>query len=339
MCSLSNFFALYIAELGRVLEKSGLGIKMGEINIPALLFADDIVLIGKDEHELAKLLEIIGIFGVERKLEFNPNKSKVMVNWREVSSRNEWLIGGQTIGEGTSHKIKITECEEYKYLGIIISIRGNTLKRHEEYQINNTKKKMGRIKGYSIGSGNKSFCAKVAWDKVVLPATTFGMEAVKTSKSWEKRLESMELEMGRFITGASITCAKSAIIGEIGWQSVKSRLAQMKLTYARRFEWEKDCWGKSVWEIAKKSNSNWWKQIIELAAYFDIDMNKECGNLKNWKKYIKENLSRKEIKNWRQDIRKSTTTRSMIGKRKPKWENYITGNEAAVALFKLRAGE
>ena len=116
---------------------------MGEINIPALLFADDIVLIGKDEHELAKLLEIIGIFGVERKLEFNPNKSKVMVNWREMSSRNEWLIGGQTIGEGTSHKIKITECEEYKYLGIIISIRGNTLKRHEEYQINNTKRKWG----------------------------------------------------------------------------------------------------------------------------------------------------------------------------------------------------
>ena len=68
-------------------------------------------------------------------------------------------------------------------------------------------------------------------------------------------------------------------------------------------------------------------------------MSKECGNLKNWKKYIKENSSRKEIKNWRQDIRKSTTTRSMIGKRKPKWENYMTGNEAAVALFKLRAGD
>jgi hypothetical protein len=48
--------------------------------INCLLFADDIVLIGKTEEELQSLLTIAGIFASKWNMKFNASKSKVMVS-------------------------------------------------------------------------------------------------------------------------------------------------------------------------------------------------------------------------------------------------------------------
>ena len=76
-CGLSQLlFALYIAGLGKKLESSGLGAKVGTVNIPALFFADDIVLIGSDTRELMKLLNMVREYAEERKLKVNDSKSR-----------------------------------------------------------------------------------------------------------------------------------------------------------------------------------------------------------------------------------------------------------------------
>ena len=236
-CVLSPIlFSIYIMELGMRLENSGLGFNIEGINIPALLFADDIVVMGSDENQLSELLEMIGRFGLERKLDFNAKKSKVMVNWRDVDPEKDWALGGRIMKEGREHSIKINECKGYKYLGIKLAIRGGMIKLHEEAKIQEAKKQSGRVKTFSLGSCNKSFCAKVAWDKVISPSLLYGTETIRTSKKWQTELNKMEMDMGRFITGASLTCAKSAILGEIGWQSIKYKEAKGKLAYARRFE-------------------------------------------------------------------------------------------------------
>jgi len=58
-CVLSPLlFALFIADLGRKLEKSDLGVKVGGKKIPGIFFADDMVLFGNDKH-MEKILQIV----------------------------------------------------------------------------------------------------------------------------------------------------------------------------------------------------------------------------------------------------------------------------------------
>ena len=54
--------------------------------------------------------------------EINSKKSKVMVNW----SKGNKGIGRKVVREISDYHIKIEfgECEEYTYLGFVISIRG-----------------------------------------------------------------------------------------------------------------------------------------------------------------------------------------------------------------------
>jgi hypothetical protein len=55
--------------------QSNLGVSVGDITIPAIFFADDIVLIGKDEEDLKKLLNMVGEEGMKLDMSFNYQKS------------------------------------------------------------------------------------------------------------------------------------------------------------------------------------------------------------------------------------------------------------------------
>ena len=69
-CVLSPvLFSLYLADLGRVLENAGVGLKLGNVNIPALFFADDMLVI-QEEKNFQNLLHVVGEYASIWKLEF-----------------------------------------------------------------------------------------------------------------------------------------------------------------------------------------------------------------------------------------------------------------------------
>ena len=70
---------------------------------------------------------------------------------------------------------------------------------------------------------------------------------IPTTTRWAQDLDREQVRMGWFVTGASQTCAKVAIKGEIGWLPVKAKVAIAKLVYGRRYQWEvEEGWGKDV---------------------------------------------------------------------------------------------
>ena len=263
-CVLSPLlFSLYIMELGKRLEQSGLGAEMNGTKIPALFFADDIVLIGEDCKQLKQLLNMTAEFGEERKLVFNPSKSKIMVNWREPLSRMKWKLGSDYIREGTRHTVKLEEIDKYKYLGVVISLGGRIISNHELAVIEKGTRHSSMIRIFCRGSMNPAWCAKVGWEKVVLPACIYGCEAIANTVNWTSQIEKLQNKMARFITGGSDKCSIIAMQSEIGWIPAKSKIAQTKLTYSRRFEWDDNSWGRDCWIEAKVvgQESSWWKEI------------------------------------------------------------------------------
>ena len=91
------------------------GIKIGKDKLNILAYADDIVLIGKNEIEIRRLF--VGTENIDRKLglHINQEKTKHTIAYRKNSSK--WnKIGHLTIKNYTFERV-----ENFKYLGFIIN--------------------------------------------------------------------------------------------------------------------------------------------------------------------------------------------------------------------------
>ena len=78
-CNLSPLlFCIYISDLGYYLNSSGLGIALGMIIICAILFADDLLLIGRTEDALKQLMRMTWDYLEYHMVDISIEKSKVM---------------------------------------------------------------------------------------------------------------------------------------------------------------------------------------------------------------------------------------------------------------------
>ena len=78
-CLLSpSQFNLYINDLLLNLDRSALGIDFGSINIPALAYADDVVLLTTNPQDLQSLMNNVDSWCTRNDIEINIEKTKVM---------------------------------------------------------------------------------------------------------------------------------------------------------------------------------------------------------------------------------------------------------------------
>ena len=98
-------------DLVSMLSELNLEVNLASDIINCLLFADDIVLMGKSEQELQILLNITARFASKWNLQFNLKKSKVMVIGKKIYKPKRWDLGNY----------QIEETNVYKYLGVYFS--------------------------------------------------------------------------------------------------------------------------------------------------------------------------------------------------------------------------
>ena len=115
-CSLSPMlFALYIASLGMALDGTKLGVKLGNVILTALFFADDLLLLSRTPKQgMNKLLRIVTQFCNDMKMKLSTSKTYILTNSRNQGS---WKVEGETIEE-----ILIA-----KYLGVNVQVRGRSM--------------------------------------------------------------------------------------------------------------------------------------------------------------------------------------------------------------------
>ena len=76
-CSLSPLlFALYVVDMGQSLQMSLEGIKVGTVIVSCLFFADDLLLIARDEEGLLRLLSLVKYHTDLINMEINTGKDK-----------------------------------------------------------------------------------------------------------------------------------------------------------------------------------------------------------------------------------------------------------------------
>ncbi|XP_078503380.1 cystine/glutamate transporter-like [Lissotriton helveticus] len=112
-----SLFNLYLADIGRKID----GIeshapKLGNVPVPIMQYADDIVLLSKTPVGLQRLVNMLVTYLTEENLELNKNKTKVLRITERKKLKYTWTINNSLLEEEDS----------YKYLGMTIE-RGNSL--------------------------------------------------------------------------------------------------------------------------------------------------------------------------------------------------------------------
>ena len=220
----SILFLAYIEGVARGVYNSGLGWTMGrngsEIRIPILLFADDMVLLGRDTPELQKLLDICGGEAQRIAMEFNEKKSAVVV-FQGHKGRECLSIAGKTLPFG----------DQYKYLGITFCNAGEVMKAEGEIKKRKAEKGRAIVKAKALWSFSKFVVTRDIWRAVFVPAIGFADAVVVLGTGVQDKLEKIQREVIRYALGCRFTCAREFLEGEGGVKTFKEREVTSKLGY------------------------------------------------------------------------------------------------------------
>ena len=242
-CNLSPlFFSIFISQLGPELNSLGLGINLDDVNISAVLFADDLVLVGKNKAALDTLLLRTRIFFKNHHLQISDTKSKVM----SFDS-----FAGQTIFESSEDlpPLILESVVSFKYLGVHLSSSPYSL--FKSFNENVKKKALAyhaSVLSMAKTGPDRSEMAYMTWTRIALPAILYGAEVIPLTQDTINTVEKCQSQIAKFILQIPQSSASVSSYIDAGFQPVWSLIAQRVIMYAQ--------------DLMAKSNSNWAKKAL-----------------------------------------------------------------------------
>ena len=216
------------------ITKLQIGVKIRDINITTLFFADDGLLLTNNIRDtqtvLAKLEEIGGICG----LNINREKSHHIIN-----------INKNQINQ--INNIQVTN--KIKYLGINLNEGKNYFKEHKIEKIQKAKELANMIMCVIGRSSNKILIGKTYWKSVALAEVMYGTEVIPLNKKEIEDLQKAENYAYRQMLGAPKYAPICTLKGEIGSSSMISRDITNKLKFMKHLLSSENSLLKEIAEI------------------------------------------------------------------------------------------
>ena len=135
--------SVQVDNIAKDVKKEGLGYRYKEeLEVDILGLVDDIIAVSEAGHKAQMINTILNLKSAEKGLQFGVNKCKVMIIGKELENvrNNKIYVDGWTeeyfeneatgdieLKEKYVGKIAVEEVKEQKYLGFILSSKGNNL--------------------------------------------------------------------------------------------------------------------------------------------------------------------------------------------------------------------
>ncbi|KAG0424575.1 hypothetical protein HPB47_028201 [Ixodes persulcatus] len=237
-CPLSPLlFMFYVAPLEKAMKQSDVGFDLSYRmegawkwqKIPALIYADGVVLLADSPEDLQVLLDICGELATHLRLRFNQSKSAVLV-WGDRDGPNQepeeqrWHLQGG----------KFTRQNTVKYLGVTLAAESDCLKVHE------WEKRLGAIRGKKVlakkttWTFNRFEVVRGLWKMAIVPGLTYANGVLVLSSQTREFLKRRQRDAGRMALAVPRTAPNEGVQGDLGWSSFEAREASAKALYERR---------------------------------------------------------------------------------------------------------
>ena len=221
-------FSIFINDLGPILNSSGLGINLATLNISAIFFADDLVLIGRTKPALDSLMEISRTFFSNHKLEISEKKSKIF---------NLDCTTGKTTFHSSSDQapLDLENVLAFKYLGIPLnSSPYNFLKDFNDQVKKRAKNYLSSVLSLVRSGPDRSALAYTLWCRCALPSILYGTEIMPLTQATISEIERCQHAVGKFILQLPRSSANVSSFLDAGLKPVWSILAEKVMIYASK---------------------------------------------------------------------------------------------------------
>ena len=228
-------YSCFIDGLARELKAAGLGVWVAGVQIPLLMYADDIVLMAASQSELARMSFIVSQFARRNRFEFNGKKSGVMVfnatqAERKRCSTQKWSLFGDPV--------KVVP--EYTYLGTNTPSDGINWKAHVNEAIAKAKRRSADLLWVCRGDkGMRSRTAVTLWQSLVRPLLEYAselwggqMKQAQVEEAETVQMTFLRGTLGLHANGSGV--ANEVVRAEVGCERLQDRWAKLKLGYWKR---------------------------------------------------------------------------------------------------------
>lgn len=332
-CPLSPLlFMIYLCELEKRLEQCQIGFDLTymeggrKVNkvLPALMYADDIVLVSESRETIQELIKICGREGDTLGLNFSREKSGIIVFNDE---KGEPLEIQDTV---------IEHVEKYKYLGVWLNEGRKYLKEHEDIVIKKGKRDSAIMKHRALWNYNRYEVVRGVWKGVMVPGLSFGNAVLCMRSEIQAGLEIQQRSVGRLALGAHGNTPNEGVQGDMGWTSFECREAISKINFEQRLaEMEDTRWAGKVYKYLymKSLNTKWTNRTRKLRCkYIQRDGDEQNTSIE---KRVKET----ERKWWEERMQgKSALTICRAQKQEIKKEQFYDNSLGSSLLFAARTG-
>ena len=260
-CSLSPLlFALYVVDMGQSLQMSMEGIKIGTVVVSCLFFADDLLLVSRDENGLLRLLSLVKYHADLINMEINTGKDKSEIISSVGDEGDLWDVkddAGMSV-------LSLTQVIRYNYLGSpVLDSLHKTCNEKQKLCISKAHKYKGSCMYVSNNGPDVVDVILATWQNVALPSILYGTEVIPFSEATIDEIEKVQSQIAKFALGVPIGTANICSQIELGMKSFRHLLYEHQLKYYLR--------------IVKLDDSRWVKQAL----------NEHCGmKLSPYLKYI-----------------------------------------------------
>ena len=245
-------------------EESELGIEIGQMKPACLAYVDDATTLAIGYKQQEMTLKEISEFAVKHQLEWGVEKCKVMEIGTHKEKQTQWDLGGKNIGV----------CQNYKYLGEIISRNGKNADNLSERQ----KKVIATVRQIT-NCGKNAIMKKIQTkillklhETVLIPSLLAASETWTLNKEERTLVNKMEIMALKSMFGLPPTTPTPALIFVTGCLYAEIRVGIRQLLYLQKLlQRDPSHWAKETLMLLRENNIGWAAKMIEMLEAWGLE--------------------------------------------------------------------
>ena len=300
---IETIYGQHISKLIEEMEKEKIGKAIGNINIPAIAWQDDVTGIVSNKEEISNITKSMDKSARLNKIYFSKdNKCKIMTIDKDKKEKDE--EGETKIGEVVLDKIKSA-----KILGYTFNIDNNNNSAHIEEKEKKTIEMVASL-GLTIediNMGNAFIQTMlILYEKCFIPKLVFGFTGFYMSEKEVERMENINRNILRNFAGLPKCTPKLTLYVEFGTFPLKMEIYKRKLlTWKRINREESNNLIKSAVLEQIQNQLPWIKQIVKIGIELGINIIEGRKMKKDkWKRLIKERIEKVAKEDLEKEIEK-----------------------------------
>ena len=303
-----TLFKFFLDDLGEYLDTTK-GIRVGNIRISHLLFADDLILVSETSSGLQKL--IVGLQEYSKQWHMEVNLSKM-----RISTFNAKYEIGNHVHKFYYVNNEISEANDYDFLGITFSVKNPRFKRNHERIKEKAPKAIYAARNLAHKSLGNQIPATVLFkifDSQIQPILDYGTEIWYQGKPVEE-LEVIHTGFIKKTLGLKKQTSTLVVYGESGRYPLEIRQKELFIKFWCRLLGLKpdnplQIMYKELLQLHQSNHKTWCSTVLEVLQSIKVEnmFENQCDlnmdDINKFRSEIKTLLQNQYSESWRNDTR------------------------------------